>query len=167
MPSPTNVRPKPELPRPAAGALRRAWAVWFALLTVTFVALAATVFVVFGTPPEAAEPARERSWVWVIIGYYVVVVTAAFFGAWWLFRDYYRGGPVAPRTYLTGMSIVWAALAVGAWASLAVCAATRTLLPFLLAGVGNVMLLALWPRGNAMASRVGHSDDSGMYQEPH
>ena len=144
-----------------------AWTIWSALLLVTLGVLAATVSIVHNTPPTEGSPATARRWLWLIVVYYFIVVTAAFFRTGWMFRSYYSYRPVAPRTYLSGMMIVWAALAFGAWASLAACYFTRTLLPnILLAGVGNVMLLALWPKGNAMAPPAGRSTDPGQYQEP-
>jgi hypothetical protein len=149
-------------PREMGHALYLAWVVWSGLLFLTLAALAITVFVVDRTPATRAAPAAANRWLWVIVAYYVVVVTAALFRTGWLFRGYYRNHPVAPRTYLAGMTIVWTALAVGAWASLAVCLVTRTLLPnILLAGVGNVALLAMWPKGNAMAPPPGNPADPG------
>jgi hypothetical protein len=149
-------------------ALHLAWIVWILLLLVTLAALVATILIVDGAAATETAPATARRWLWALAAYYLVVVIAAFFRTGWMFRGYYSTyQPVAPRTYLTGMSLVWAALAVGAWASLAVCAFTRTLLPnILLAAVGNVMLLALWPRGNALNPPAADPADPGHYQEP-
>jgi hypothetical protein len=148
-------------------ALRVAWIIWLALLLVTLALLLITIVVAHNATPTEAQAATARKWLWVIVAYYLVVVVGAFFRTDWLFRGYYRSRPVAPRTYVAGMTTVWIALAVGAWVSLAVCAFTRTLLPNLLfAGVGNVMLLALWPRGNAMAPAVKNPDDPEQYEEP-
>jgi hypothetical protein len=154
-------------PQGVERTLYLAWIVWSALLLVTLGVLAATLLIVHNTPARDGAPATARRWLWFIVGYYLIVVIAAFFRTGWMFRSYYNYRPVAPRTYLTGMTIVWAALAVGAWASLAACVFTRTLLPnILLAGVGTVMLLALWPKGNAMAPPAGSPADPGQYQEP-
>ena len=138
-----------------------------ALVLVTWGVLIITVSVVHQRPVADAARAVSERWLWIIVGYYVIVVTAAFFRTGWMFRGYYSYRPVPPRTYVRGMTIVWGALALGAWASLAVCFFTRTLLPnILLAAVGNVMLLALWPKGNAMAPPAGNPADPGQYQEP-
>jgi hypothetical protein len=144
-----------------------AWMRWFALLLVTLGALAVTLLIVHNAPAAGAAGATARQWLWIIAGYFVIVVPAAFFRTNWIFRGYYRYHPVAPSKYLKGVTIVWVALAVGAWMSLAVCVFTRTLLPnILFAGVGNVMLLALWPKGNAMSPPAGNPADPGQYQEP-
>jgi len=147
--------------------LHVAWIVWALLVLITEIAVVATAFVVLRSRVTAGQPETAVRWAWFIVAYYILVVPASFFRTGWLFRSYYRYRPVTPQNYLIGMSIVWAALAIGAWLSLAACLTTRTSVPnILLALVGNVMLLVLYPKGNAMAPPAGDPADSGNYEEP-
>jgi hypothetical protein len=160
----------PERHRPDQGAYRVlhwAWLVWGGLLVVVLALFAAAAYVVLNAPPTASNRSAATRWAWFAAAYLVVVVPASFFYRGRLFHGYYRYQPVPPRTYLVGMSITWAALAVGAALALAGCIVTRTSVPnILLAGVATVFLMVLWPTGTAMAPPVAHPDDPGRYEEP-
>jgi hypothetical protein len=103
----------------------------------------------------------------ITTAYFVLIVPAAFFYCGRLFRGYYRYRPVPPRSYVRGMSAIWVSLAIGTVLAHAGCFVTRTHLPnVLIALVGNVFLLVLWPKGNAMAPPRADPEDTGAYQEP-
>jgi hypothetical protein len=84
-----------------------------------------------------------------------------------LFRSYWEGQAVAPRTYLHGMIIVWMAFELGGLLSLLGCLMSNSLVPCLLPAMGAFMFFAsVYPNGRAMHRPTGNTDDPEIYQEP-
>ena len=65
------------------------------------------------------------------------------------------------------MMTLWLILETGMLHSLIGCYATKSFMPCLAPAIGCFLLfIALWPTGKTMISRVGSSDDPGLYVEP-
>lgn len=153
--------------QPTARAIQVAWLVWVALVLVALGAMLLATSYVLNAPATATRPEGGLRWAWGTGTYLGVAVPAALFWRGRQFRGYWHHQPVAPRAYLVGMSVVWAALAVGALLAGVACVATRTLFPNgALAAVAVVCMLTLWPKGNAMTRPVGNPGDVGEYEEP-
>jgi hypothetical protein len=150
-------------------ALRYAWYLYLTLLTIPFFLFLYTVWsLLASSAPVNTNVPLTNGWFIGAVVYIILAAPASFFARTRFFHEYYKGGSVAPRDYLKGMSIVWIALEIGGLYALAGALATRALLPnFLVALAPLMMFVALWPSGRSMIARGrGASDDPQRYEEP-
>jgi hypothetical protein len=117
------------------------------------------------TEPRDVDAAN--SWFIASMIYLIVVVPAAIFWRSRLFRSYWTGQCVSPKSYLIGMISVWVTLEIGGIFSLIGCLMTQSMLPNLLPALVAFMLFTpLWPSGRAMICCRGNTDDPEAYEEP-
>jgi hypothetical protein len=150
-------------------ALKYAWAAYLTMLAAPFIFFLVIVWYLMNRDGlTRSELPIVNGWFISAVALIVVAGPAAFFARSRLFRPYWKGECVAPRSYLTGMVIVWAALEVGGLYSLVGAFATRSLFPNLLPALAALMMyVALWPSGRAMVcTGRGDSDDPERYEEP-
>jgi hypothetical protein len=96
-----------------------------------------------------------------------LVVPAAIFLRSYIFKAYWAGDTVHPKSYLKGMLGVWATIEIGGVLALVGCLVSHSLLPNLLPALVAFMLFTpLWPSGLAMVRHCGNQDDPSEYKEP-
>lgn len=149
-------------------ALRYAWMWWLGFLAVPFVLF---LYVVWSLMDDSGATRRDlpaaNVWFIVSMAYIILAVPAAIFWRSRVFKAYWSGECVSPRSYLTGMLTVWATLEIGGIFSLIGCLISDSLLPNLLPSLVAFMLFTpLWPSGRAMVCSAGSSDDPEQYEEP-
>src|SRR4051794_14258893 len=98
---------KPEL-QPGA-ALRYAWIGYLILLTCPFLLFLYVAWSLNDGLPFGDRPLAD-GWFIASVAYMVLAAPASFFVRSRIFRDYWQGKCVRPRSYLTGMFIVWGTL---------------------------------------------------------
>src|SRR4051794_31725875 len=102
-------------------ALHIAWLAFLIMAACPFLLFLYAAWQLTGGPTTLrALPLSDR-WFLSAVAYMVLVVPASFFVRTRLFKEYYRGGRVSPKHYLTGMLIVWGTLEVGGLYSLTGC----------------------------------------------
>ncbi|MEX0886268.1 MAG: hypothetical protein WD009_07505 [Phycisphaeraceae bacterium] len=147
-------------------ALRVAWMAWLTLLLVPFFVFLAVI----GTVAyDGAEQRPQLAAVFFVVSLVWMLVTlpAAFMLRDYLFRSYWRGQAVDPRSYLKGQFTIWLAVEIGGLLALVGCLVSGTLLPGLLpAAVAFMLFTPFWPKGQAMIETGGASDDDEVYREP-
>ncbi len=147
-------------------ALRIAWFAWLGFLAVPFVLFLYVCWALM----ENAEPrdlGAANNWFIASMVYLIVVVPLAIFWRSRIFRSYWSGECVTPKSYLTGMITVWTTIEIGGIFSLVGCLMSQSLLPNLLPAVVAFMLFTpLWPSGRAMVCNSGNTDDPEHYEEP-
>ena len=154
-------------PLTPSAALRHAWA-WY--ITLGFIPFATCLGVItalnFRDGPKAGLPLMSYWFIGSII-FLLVAGPIAFTIRSRLFRSYWHGEAVHPRTYLQGMLIVWLAFEFGGLLSLVGCLMTNSLVPCLMPAIASFMFFAfLYPNGRAMARPIGNTDDPEIYEEP-
>ncbi|HWE01589.1 MAG TPA: hypothetical protein VG326_04200 [Tepidisphaeraceae bacterium] len=150
-----------------SGALRQAW-VWYLILG--FIPFAASLGVMSALTLHDGPKAPLR----VLSGWFIgaillllIIGPIAFTIRSRMFRSYWRGEAVNPRTYLHGMLVVWFAFELGGLFSLVGCLMSNSIVPCLLPAIAAFMFFAsLYPNGRAMARPTGNTDDPEIYQEP-
>ncbi len=153
-------------PLTAALALRYAWISWLTFLLLPFFLF---LYVIVNLTDEVSTRHLQSAQIWFVISmaYMAVVVPAAIFWRSRLFKPYWLGNTVSPRSYLKGMLVVWLSLEIGGLLSLTGCLVNHSLLPNLLPALVAFMLFTpLWPSGRAMTRHVGNQDDPEKYEEP-
>ncbi len=162
---PTSGRPSESelvLPR----ALRRAWLFGGVLLVIPFLFLQWLIWHLT-TSEGVRSSADSTKWFIAAMGYLLLVLPGSFFWRGHLFRDYWRGRPVAPHKYILATITVGLALAAGGIFSMIGCLVTRSFMPNLIPALIALLLFALhWPTGRAMVKPVGHLEDPQIYEEP-
>jgi hypothetical protein len=147
-------------------ALRYAWIGYLILLTCPFLMFLYVASSLNDGLPTGNRPLVD-GWFIASVAYMVLAAPASFFIRSRFFRDYWKGKCVRPRSYLTGMFIVWGTLEIGGLLSLTGCLLSRSLLPTLLPALAAFMMFVmLWPSGRAMINLHGGSDDPEKYGEP-
>ncbi|MDB5174898.1 MAG: hypothetical protein JWN51_3671 [Phycisphaerales bacterium] len=147
-------------------ALKRAWVWYLVMLLVPFL-LFVTVVVTLMESTNPRHMTMMDAWFLGSIGFLILAAPAAFALRSRYFRPYWRGEVVSPRSYLTGMLIVWSAFEAGGIISLLGCLAGHSLLPCLIPALASFMFFTpLWPNGRAMVKRTGNADDPEIYAEP-
>ncbi len=147
-------------------ALRLAWMGWLTLLLIPFfVFLAVLATVAFDGEPRRQGLASGffiASLLWLLLS-----LPAAFMLRDYLFRAYWRGQGIDPRSYLKGQFTIWIAAEIGGLIALTGCLVSNTLLPGLLpAAVAFMLFTPFWPKGQAMVETEGGSEDEEIYREP-
>ena len=147
-------------------ALRLAWMGWLTLLLVPFfVFLAVLGTVAFDGEPR--RPALASVFFIASLAWMLVTLPAAFMLRDYLFRAYWRGQGVDPRSYLKGQLTIWMAAEIGGLIALFGCLISGTLMPGLLpAAVAFMLFTPFWPNGQAMYEPVGDAEDEEVYREP-
>jgi hypothetical protein len=162
--STTAVAPRDAL-HPEA-ALRIAWFCWLGFLALPFVLFLYVVWSLMDNN-EPRDLNAANGWFVASMVYLIVVVPLAIFWRSRLFRAYWTGECVSPKSYLIGMISVWLTLEIGGIFSLIGCLVTGSLLPNLLPALVTFMLFTpLWPSGRAMICSTGNTDDPEAYEEP-
>ncbi|HYE18925.1 MAG TPA: hypothetical protein VEA69_10805 [Tepidisphaeraceae bacterium] len=148
-------------------ALKYAWGAWFILMAIPAVAFLAVIWQFADRTPAVSI---DDGWKWFIgvLATMIVTIPASIFLRSRLFRGYYDGECVAPKTYLTGMLVTWITAVGGGMLALYACLQTGTMLPNLFAGaVAFIFFVTQWPSGMAMVcDRQGATDDPERYEEP-
>lgn len=149
-------------------ALRYAWYVYLVMLATPFLLFLYVTWSLSGGGLLRRDVSLSDGWFIGSVAYMVLIVPASFFVRSRYFKEYWTGGCVAPKNYLTGMLITWTALEIGGLLSLLGCLVSRSLLPSLLPALAAFMMFAvLWPNGRAMiCAGRGSSDDPEHYEEP-
>ena len=149
-----------------ATALHIAWFCWLGFLATPFVLFLYVCWSLLDNNEPRDLPAAN-GWFVASMVYLIVVVPLAIFWRSRLFRSYWTGECVSPRSYLVGMVTVWLTIWIGGIFSLIGCLVTGSLLPNLLPAVVSFMLFTpLWPSGRAMICCTGNTDDPEAYEEP-
>lgn len=148
-------------------ALRQAWIWYLALAFIPFILFCSAVIYLNYNSEIPAGIVFRGGWFFGSIAFMLVAGPIAFAARSHLFRPYWRGEPVAPKSYLRGMLLTWFAFEIGGILALTGCFMTSSLLPCLLPALAAFMFFAtLWPNGRAMVSPTGNTDDPEIYQEP-
>ncbi len=147
-------------------ALKWAWLSWTVLLVVPFLFLEWLIWHM-GFAEVTRSHAQAPAWFGAAMAYLVIILPATFFWRGHLFKEYWKGHPVAPRKYLLATITVGVALALGGMFSLLGCLATGSFMPNLIPAVFSLLLFALhWPSGRAMIVPGGNTEDPQLYEEP-
>jgi hypothetical protein len=148
-------------------ALRVAWCCWLMLLSIPALVFLIVMWRMMDGDVSALDgPASER-WFLVTMAYLAIAVPSSFFLRSHVFKAYWSGQCVSPRSYLKGMLTVWLAIEIGGIMALLGCLLTDSLLPNLLpAMVAFILFIPFWPSGRAMTRPCGHEDDPENYEEP-
>lgn len=147
-------------------ALRRAWWLWLGLMSVPFLVFLYVAWSLQnGTKPRNMDLANP--WFIGTMAYMIVALPAAFFWRSNIFKAYWRGKPVAPHDYLSGVLTVWVALVIGGVLALLGCYFSRAFMPCMIpAVVAFLLFVPMWPSGRAMYDPVGDQEDTETYEEP-
>lgn len=147
-------------------ALRLAWIWWTVLLLLPaalfVVVMWALVFGVAPSRPGVALTTFLLSLVWLLIA-----TPVAFLLRHHVFRAYWEGHTVDPRSYLKGMITIWLAPEIGGIIALLGVLLSGELLPGVLpAAVAFILFAPFWPSGRAMVEARGASDDDQVFRHP-
>lgn len=147
-------------------ALRYAWWIWFALLSIPgFVFMGVVYSLNFGDQP--VRPQVGGTWFVVNMVFLLIGIPAAFFLRTRLWRNYYEGQRVPPVNYLVGAMIPWIVLEIGGLLSLAGVWYARSFTPNIIpAIVAFAFFITMFPKGTAMLRPTGDSQDPEIYEEP-
>jgi hypothetical protein len=148
-------------------ALRYAWYIFMILAAIPFLFFIYIVWTVNDHPGPVNRSFTEP-WFIVSVAYMLLASPAAFFVRSRMFKGYWTGDCVSPRSYLIGMSIMWVTMVIGGLLSLAGCLGSRSLLPCLFPALVAFAMFAIhWPSGRAMVCGArGAADDPETYEEP-
>jgi hypothetical protein len=148
-------------------ALRAAWYWYIALLFIPFLLFLVLMISQGYRHVTAVNPTSRNAWFLAAILFLLVAAPASFVVRSRLFRSYWHGRGVSPRSYLLGMMIVWMTFEAGGIISLLGCMVTNSLVPNILPALAAFMFFTpLWPNGRAMSRPVGQTDDPEIYSEP-
>jgi len=149
----------------AAGALRLAWIIWLVMLALPFFVFLAVVWALMGD--RQANPQTANVWFIFSLAWLGLCVPVAFFLRSRVFKAYWTGRAVSPRSYLTGMFTVWATIELGGLISLLGCYFSHSFTPNIMpAIVAFILFTPFWPTGRAMTKPVGHEEDPELYRHP-
>lgn len=147
----------------------RAMTAWGVMLVVQFVCIAASFFFAGpGAGEQVADYTGRNALILVVV--FSVVIPAAGFGHWWMFRRYWAKGVVLPQGYLRASLLFWGVITACVIVSSVVSFVNRSALPnILFSGVLLLLMLAAWPKGKVMTtarSRRDEDTDSEVFHLP-
>lgn len=148
-------------------ALWQAWLWWFTLLLLPFFALIVVLWTVMLRGHPNPNPTLGNLFFSISLAWMLVMIPGAFVLRNYIFRAYWDGSVVDPRSYLKGMITIWLAPEIGGLIALIGCLISQTLLPGLLAAaVAFMLFVPFWPNGSAMIEPVGDVDDDEIFRHP-
>lgn len=151
----------------SGAALRHAWIWYITLLFIPFAVFVALVADLNSQGPGAHHWGLKNGWFLGAIGFMIVTLPLAFMIRSRMFRPYWQGRAVPPRSYLAGMLTLWITLEISGILSLAGCFVSQSLMPCLLPALAAFMFFVpLYPTGRAMSKPTGNTDDPAVYSEP-
>ncbi len=158
-------------PRPSTlthnDALRLAWWCWLTFLLLPMFLFLYTVWTILNEDGVEPNPMFQHTWFIANMAYIAIAVPLAIAWRSYVFKNYWKGDCVSPRSYLGGMFSVWITLEIGGIMGLIGCLLSHSITPNLLPSLVAFMLFTpLWPSGRAMTCRGGNTDDPAIYEEP-
>jgi hypothetical protein len=131
--------------------LQLAWTTWLVLLATPFVVLPFALHMTPDGRGSGPRPDLAEKWFLIVMVYLLVALPLALVIRGYLFKSFWRGRGVLPRSYFIGMFAVWAVVALAGLTAELVCVATATLVPNILPALLALFIyLMFWPTGTAM-----------------
>src|SRR5688572_28149545 len=112
--------------------LQLAWTTWIALLATPFVVLPFALHMTPGGRGSGPQPELAERWFLIVMVYLLVALPVVLLIRAYLFKSFWRGRGVLPRSYYIGMFAVWAVIVLAGLTAELVCVVTATLVPNIL-----------------------------------